>query len=405
MMRLSQKKRGIALLVVLLTLALVTSVVVEFQYSSSVDLQLAYNARDELQAEYNALTALKMRAMLLKESRQLQKTLNEVMQSLGGATGGTPGAGAGQLPIGQMLDLVPVDCGLLSSVIRESDRDLADSFAELDEERPRANREVEGEEESSVFTGECEASSVSEHSKLSLNVLASPNGGQSVFNVLIRMLQDPRFERHFDEDDRNGTHAETPEELVGAIADWVDRDRNARINDVSDEDSAYARLRDFYKAKNAPMDSVAELQLVHGVDDELYMLLRDQVTIYTDSEQIDLSTASETQLLFGLLGALQPGVTIEQAHTGILQLYYTLAELRAATMGISQIDISMLSTMVTTAGLGGLIDTARLKDVFTDKPQSTWYTINANGRAGNVQKRITAVFQAQEGKFYYYRVE
>lgn len=396
MRRRHKRERGLALMVVLLTLAVVTSVVVEFQYSSSVDLQLAYNARDELQAEYNALTALRMRAMLLKESRQLQGRLNEVMNSLG--AGGGPGGG--QLPIGQLLDLVPVDCGLLSSVIRESDEGLAESFD--DEDAAKAEKDAEP---ASIFVGECEATSVSEHAKISLNVLSSANGGQNVFGLLVRLLQDPRFERHFDEDDRNGTHAETPEELVGAIADWVDTDRNERINEVSDEDSNYARLRDFYKAKNAPMDSLAELQMVHGVDDELYDLLRDQLTIYTGSEQIDLNTASETQLLFGLLGAMRPEVTMEQANLGITQLYFQLAEMRSAMMGMSTMNVSVLTSMVETAGLGGLIDTSRFADIFSDQPQTTWYTINASGRAGNVQRSVTAVFQAQEGKFYYYRVE
>ena len=44
-------------------LALLGSVVAEFQFSSRIDLQLALNARDELQAEMNALSALRMRAL------------------------------------------------------------------------------------------------------------------------------------------------------------------------------------------------------------------------------------------------------------------------------------------------------------------------------------------------------
>ncbi len=384
------RERGLALLVVLLTLALVTSVVAEFQYSSSVDLQLAYNARDELQAEYNALTALRMRAMLLKESRTLQSTLAPALESLG----------VGQIPITQMLDAVPVDCGLLSGIVREADENLADSFA--DEE---AN-EAEGGETASVFIGECEASSVSEHSKIPLNVLANtPAGGENTINMLTRLLLDPRFENHFIEDDRNGTHAENPQELVAAIADWVDRDRNQRFNEVSDEDRFYTRLPDAYEAKNAPFVSIAELQMVHGIDDELYDILRDQVTIYASTEQIDLNSASPSQIALALAGALRDGVTLEQANPGFVQLFYTLAEMRAGTMGMGTLNVQTLTALVESSGLGAFIDGNRLKDMFTDKPQTTWFTINATGRVGNVQRTITAVFQAYEGKFYYYRVE
>ena len=61
------RQRGVALLMVLLLLALLGSVVADFQYNSRIDLPLALTARDEVQAEYNALAALKVRAMLLKK--------------------------------------------------------------------------------------------------------------------------------------------------------------------------------------------------------------------------------------------------------------------------------------------------------------------------------------------------
>lgn len=383
-------ERGLALLVVLLTLALVASVVAEFQYSSSVDLQLAYNARDELQAEYNALTALRMRAMLLKESRTLQSQLGPALEAMG----------VGQIPITQMLDAVPVDCGLLSGIVRESDENLADSFADENV------GEGEGEEPPSVFIGECEASSVSEHAKIPLNVLGSyPTRGEQTINMLGRMLSDPRFENHFIEDDRNGSHAENPQELVGAIADWVDRGNNQLLNEVSDEDRFYARLPDAYEAKNAPFVSVAELQMVHGVDDELYDILRDQVTIYTSNETIDLNSASPTQIALALAGALRDGVTLEQANPGFVQLFYSLAEMRAGTMGMGMLNVQTLSAMVESSGLGAFVDTTKFKDIFTDKPETTWFTITATGQVGNVQRTITAVFQANVGQFYYYRVE
>ena len=69
----------------------------------------------------------------------------------------------------------------------------------------------------------------------------------------------PAFERHFEEDDRNGTHAEDPMELVGAIADWIDRDKNQTSNQVGDEDRFYDFLSDPYDVKNAPFDSPREI--------------------------------------------------------------------------------------------------------------------------------------------------
>ena len=97
-------ERGVALLMVLVLVTLVAAVVTEFQYSSRVDLQLAYNARDELQAEYNALSAMRVRALILRHSRKLNQVANMLM----GNTGAGGGSGGGQLPMGQILEMLPV---------------------------------------------------------------------------------------------------------------------------------------------------------------------------------------------------------------------------------------------------------------------------------------------------------
>ena len=139
--RAPRSERGIALLVVLASLALVGTVVTEFQFNSRVDLQLALNARDDVQAEYNALSALKVRALLLRHSQQLQAGLQGVLTALGVEGGAAP-------PIGQMLEMIPVECGLLSSITRKTEALASDD-----------------EEGTSLFVGDCIATSSSEHGK------------------------------------------------------------------------------------------------------------------------------------------------------------------------------------------------------------------------------------------------
>ena len=119
------RERGVALLMVLVLVTLVAAVVTEFQYSSRVDLQLAYNARDELQAEYNALSALRLRALILRHSRKLNQVANMLM----GNTGAGGAAGGGQLPMGQILEMLPVECGLMGALFKPVERDLEESVA------------------------------------------------------------------------------------------------------------------------------------------------------------------------------------------------------------------------------------------------------------------------------------
>src|SRR5690606_34383749 len=102
------RERGVALLMVLVLITLLASVVFDFQFNSRVDLQLAVNARDEIQAEYNARSALMMRAMLLKNNNEI-KALTSAM-----------GIDSNALTITQLLEMVPVECGLMSALIRKA---------------------------------------------------------------------------------------------------------------------------------------------------------------------------------------------------------------------------------------------------------------------------------------------
>jgi len=49
------QQRGVALILVLTTIAILTSIGVDFSYSSRVSLKLAENLRDEARAEYRRL--------------------------------------------------------------------------------------------------------------------------------------------------------------------------------------------------------------------------------------------------------------------------------------------------------------------------------------------------------------
>lgn len=390
-----RRQRGVALLVVLSTLTLVAAITMDFQFNSRVDMQLAYNARDGLQAEYNALSALRLRALLLRHARRL----DGAAQALGPAIGLDPSM---MPPMGQMLDMIPVECGLMSAVIHASDSNFGDEPLE-------GADEGEGDD-GGIFQGECSATSESEHTKIAINVLAKRTGGadKQVTMLLMGLLANPAFERHFQEDDKNGVHAESPQELIAAIADWIDRDKNETGNQVADEDRHYDFLKDSYQVKNAPFDSLDELQLVHGIDDELFDILKNNVTIYADGTQIELATAPLDRIWWGLLSCVREGANAAELlnHPGVAELQRLLTEMRMiGGAGFSVLKVAGLVSLIQAAGLDNIIDPAAVRQVFTDKMGSTWYTIDAQGRVGNASRHIRAVFQASEGQFYYARIE
>jgi general secretion pathway protein K len=369
-------ERGIALLVVLSTLALVASVVADFQYNASVDLQLALNARDELQAEYNALSALRLRALLLKNARVVTQALTSMSSTFGIDSSLMP-------PAGQLLEMIPVECGLMSAITKKSGAD-------------------EDEASGDFFPGDCEATSKSEHAKISLSVLRNASGAQAqrVQQVLLGFLSDPKLHRYFEKDDKSGDHAEKPEELVGSIADWIDDNTSTYDNQAGDEDRHYQYLRDSYRAKNAPFDSVAELQLVHGINDDLYNVLKDRVTIYNSTPEMELGTADDISIALGLCSISTAGCDwlVQPAFWTALK---AIRELGGATF--APMNLATLTAVIQTSGIP--VDVSRLTQVFSDKNSTTWYTIDAQGELGNAKRHIRAVFQTQEGHFYYFRVE
>lgn len=376
--------RGVALLMVLALLALLGSAAADFQFTSRIDLETTYAARDALQAEYNALSALRMRALILKQARKVQQFAQALM---GGKT---------SLPIGQMLEMIPVECGLMNAITKRGSSDGGGHGA------GRGN----DDEHEDFFVGECMATSESEHSKIPINLLRTniQNRATEVQQMLLGLLADPRLRHHFETEDRSGAKAESPIVLVQAITDWIDADHTEALN-LGDEDRRYQYLKEPYRAKNAPFDSIAELQLVYGVSDAIYELLRDHVTIYNDNPAMELATAPLSRILYwGLPAVLRDDVAPEVLLPKMPILAAKLQGLKSMSM-LVPFNTDTLKQQLQQVGVLPLIDQKKLSRVFSDSSSTTWYTLVAEGRMGKTTRRMRAVFQASEGQFYYVRMD
>src|SRR5207253_1229254 len=92
--------RGVALILVLTTIAILTSIGVDFSYSSRVSLKLAENLRDETRAEYLAKSAVNLSRLLLHFQKQVDQLGGQVLGIAGSALGGASGATTGGQPRG-----------------------------------------------------------------------------------------------------------------------------------------------------------------------------------------------------------------------------------------------------------------------------------------------------------------
>jgi len=102
--------------------------------------------------------------------------------------------------------------------------------------------------------------------------------------------------------------------IADAIIDWRDADDLHRLQGAEAEDYRAAGLG--YGPRNGPFETVGELQLVMGMDPELYERIKPALTVYSGSAGVNLELAS-AQVVAALAG-------FEQLHAGAGDSVFTL---------------------------------------------------------------------------------
>ncbi|MFW5444081.1 MAG: general secretion pathway protein GspK [Methylococcaceae bacterium] len=90
--------------------------------------------------------------------------------------------------------------------------------------------------------------------------------------------------------------------LVNAIMDWRDNDDLVRIDGA--EKQQYEEEGLSYQPANKPFQLIYELQLVLGMDANIYKELQELVTVYSTQAQVDLEVASKEVLT--AVGDMEP---------------------------------------------------------------------------------------------------
>jgi general secretion pathway protein K len=310
----STSPRGVALILVLTVIAILTSIGVDFSYNSRVSLKLAENARDGMRAYYLARSAVNLSRLLLHYQKQLDgagAVLGGALPQLAGTPPGTPprtGAGAPAAPsLGiRLWQLVPIDSNafglLLSGAGAEAigaagaatGRDLAREEAA----RPERPRDLPPPERPlhafGDFAGSYRTKIVDENSRINVAKLngISPHPLAALIQMRA-MMADPKYDFIFNEEDAQHDRV-ARDDVILAMKDWIDEDEtgsgidptqtrgNPFINAFSDENGPYSRYTPRYKVKNAKADSLEELYQVRGVNDRFMAAFGDRLTVWPD---------------------------------------------------------------------------------------------------------------------------
>lgn len=270
-MRLFSSERGAALLMVVLIVALLTAVIVDFSFQTRLDARLAANVRDNTIAAAIARSGYEAALSLVLDDTDIE-------EAEGATLTGTGTSAVSELLQGQRDKAAGGAAGIDS---------LQESWARMDLlEIPLApNQELRVEV--TDLSGRINLNAIISRSEAGTEKLNQP-----LFEQLVTLIEQARDE--IEGEGAPGADDLSAEDVAYAIADWVDADE-VRLSDGSFEDQYYNSLPQAYSSKNGPFDSAAELQLVQGVDDALYAALADAVTVYpfTGGGQINVNTAPE----------------------------------------------------------------------------------------------------------------
>lgn len=282
-------RRGVALIMVLFTVTILTVVAVEFQYESRVYLQTTANFRDRLRAQYLGRSAVQMTRLVL----YLQKTVDQMIKQFF----------KNNPPNIQLWQLIPIDSDLMRAVVGgffEAQEQQAKQEAAKQEAAQQGHGDSQGKSSDKLhdatktvasagagqgegfgeFDGHFHADIIDEESKINVNVRSSNAKEVATFKAQLERLFAPTtYDPLFENPDSHGQYHDR-QEIIYAILDWIDPDNQRSGFDSGDESSRYDYLEDKYASKNHFFDSLDEMQLVSGIDDRFWRLFGESFTVY-----------------------------------------------------------------------------------------------------------------------------
>lgn len=416
--RLLKNDRGVALILVLGSLLVLTTLIVELAFNSRTSQDMAASSRDRLQAYYLARSAFNLVRLQIFTEKQLRSQFASVMKNM-------KGSGISSEPLCSQL---PMSTGLLKGLASgallgslQGSENGEGKTEETGEKTAPENKETEDLDLSDAsesflsFEGDFEGQCLVEENKINLNAfrvsleqfLKQSESREPIpeddtqKKLLFSLLSQDTFEADF--------HGKPDKirNMVNALADWVDR--NDRVDEApgvtgGDENAEFKKTVE-YKVKNAKFSSIGEIMLVPGMTDDLYEKLKKEVTIYGE-DKINFCQASDT-----LIKAFVSEIAAAQGVAFAINPKDedTWAKvLKAVKATCQQAMPSVQEVTATLSAVLGFPPGATLTNRITD--QNRFYRIESTGLVSQSRVKISGVIDAGDPnakawKTLYYQVE
>lgn len=266
-------KKGIALILVISSISMLAIMMVELTFGSQLNFRIAKNFQNAAKARALAQSGVYFALIELKVSKNIKD--NPAVKQI-------PGFSEGFVDkIWQFGFLYPPIASTKSTFGSQK------AITEL--------------VETSKIDGKITAQIFDESSKINLNDLAQIQNRAAISQQLEMIFED---KKKSDEEFFQKYRDLSIKSLINNIVDWIDKDRD-RI-EGGDENNYYDRLKKPYKSKNAPFDTISELGLIEGFEnDDILDLFLPYITVY-QTVGINVNSANAE-----LLRTISPELTPE----------------------------------------------------------------------------------------------
>ena len=285
-----KKKRGVSLLIALMTIALMVSFVSDMIITSAVNVEMAITTRDRVKAEYLAKSGLNLAIFIItlgwgvdlfqaqaSTPAAFRKDLSDTDSSLWAIFNDLPPIGASTVDFlnaakgGEKGNEDPFHLqGIMNEKVSQQMRLFEDQFT--------IHVEDEG-------------------SKINLNTCAYGKCLETI-QQLINLFSCPAEKEFLRSKNID------PQELAYRIKDFISvSGTTSQESGYSDKNTPYLKTTPSYKAKGMQLDTLDELKLIDGWDDDLHTIFAPYLTVYPfnltgkpDKSRININTAKKELL-------------------------------------------------------------------------------------------------------------
>jgi general secretion pathway protein K len=339
-----RKTRGVALIMVLLSVVTLAAFLVELQQESSGNFAAAIAARDRLVAEYHARSAVNLARLLIATEPTVRRTVQPIFA---------------MLMKGQKMPQIPV-WEFASDVLGAYNcPEEAEGFSSLTGVDATVGENLGLGTSAGCF----QLVIVDEDSKVNVNTAARLD---SISHLRIAMqllstMQGAQNDPMFEDVDADGQHSDRAA-VCGALIDWADGDENLESCDITAqaptsqgvEDNYYQTIGLDYFRKNAAYDSLEELRLVRGVSDDFWATFVDPDPLDPESRvmtvwgqgAINVNTANaQTLLVLVCTGAPDAPLCTDPVQIAAFLQIVTLAKSMTAGAPLFGSGTDFINTM------------------------------------------------------------